>query len=148
MTKAQSTLAAFLFILGLGLIILGTTSHAEATMWGLSLHVRLAKAVGLITILGSLVTLLVWYRSSLLPTRHKLKGRMERANLHATEAATRPHATRADEQYGQRAKLDASRPLVSLARTSTEARLLLALEKKKNSDHGPPSSDENNKTHT
>jgi hypothetical protein len=146
MTKAQSTLAAFLFILGLGFIILGTTSHAEATMWSLSLPIWLAKAVGLITILGSLITFLALYGSSLPPTRRKLEGRTERANLYATKAATQPHVTRTEEPYRRRAKPDAPRSLVSLARTSTEARMLLAIEKKKKPTHHPSSSDGNNKT--
>jgi hypothetical protein len=62
------------------LIIRGTTGNSEIILWGLPLHIRLAKAIGLIVLLGSISTALVMYGGSLPPTRSELERREGRAN--------------------------------------------------------------------
>ena len=69
MTKGNYLTAAALLTLGVGLITFGATSSAEAVLWGVTFHARLAKAFGLIITLGSLVTFLVIYGSSLPPNQ-------------------------------------------------------------------------------
>jgi hypothetical protein len=69
MTKGKHLAIAALFALGVGLIAFGTTSNAEATLWGITVHARLAVGFGLLTTLGSIITFLVMYGSSLPPNQ-------------------------------------------------------------------------------
>ncbi len=146
MAKAQYTLVAVCFTLGIGLIVLATTSHADMAVWGMALHNRLTKMVGLLMILGSLAIVFARYVSVLPLTRHGFERRLECDHHHTLEERARPHATSARRPSNREAKCDASQPLVSLARTSTEARLLLAIERKKHADPHTAATDTNHKT--
>lgn len=135
MTKLQYAFVVLLFAIGVRLIILGTTHNAVVMGWGIFLHIWLVKAIGLTLILSSLGIFLVKYNVSLLPLHHGLKEHSQCTSHRATELTRRPFATRTGEKYVSREEYDASRPLVSLARTSREARLFLAVEKKRLNRH-------------
>src|SRR5262249_939326 len=58
------------FTLGLGVLVWGTPSRAEVTLLGMTFHPRIAKSVGLVMVLLSVITLLALFGSSLQPHRH------------------------------------------------------------------------------
>ncbi len=146
MAKAQYTLVALCFTLGIGLIVLGTTSHADGAVWGMALHTRLTKMVGLLMIVGSLGIFFATFGSVLLRTRYGPERRLGCDGHRTLEQAAQLQATSPRQTSNSEAKCDASQPLVSLARTSTEARLLLAIERKKEADHHTTAMDTNHKT--
>jgi len=52
-----------LFALGIGLLIVGISQSQEAALLGLTFHPRIAKGLGLIIMIFSVITLLVAYNS-------------------------------------------------------------------------------------
>ena len=80
MTMTQRLGISAFSAISISLIVLGTTSNVEIVLWGISLHIRLAKAIGLMMLLGSIITALVMYGSALAPTRSELERREARAN--------------------------------------------------------------------
>lgn len=77
MTMKQSLGILMFFSASLSLLVLGTMSNGEIALWGIPLHMRLAKAIGLIMLLGSIIAALMMYGSSLTPTRSELEKREE-----------------------------------------------------------------------
>jgi hypothetical protein len=89
MTMKQSLGISAFFAVSISLIVLGTTSNIETVLWGIPLHIRLAKAIGLIMLLGSIIAALVMYGSSLTPTRSELERRAERTNHESRQETPR-----------------------------------------------------------
>lgn len=67
-------IAAVIFALGLGLLIFGTVGTEEVTLLGLTIHPRLAKGVGIITLIFSAIALLAAFGHSQPPTQAERKG--------------------------------------------------------------------------
>jgi len=62
--KVEYLIPPLVFALGLGLIIFGVSSNTEMTLLGLTLHPRIAKGLGIIITLFSVITILVTLSSS------------------------------------------------------------------------------------
>ena len=62
--KVAYLIAALVFALGLGLLIWGASSTAEVTLLGLTFHPRIAKGVGVITMIFSVITFLAAFGGS------------------------------------------------------------------------------------
>jgi uncharacterized membrane-anchored protein YitT (DUF2179 family) len=62
--KVAYLIAALVFALGLGLLIWGASSTAEVTFLGLTFHPRIAKGVGVITMIFSVITFLAAFGGS------------------------------------------------------------------------------------
>jgi hypothetical protein len=58
-----------LFAVGIGLLIFGTLQSQEVALLGLTFHPRIAKGLGIIVMIFSVITLLVAYGSSLPPSQ-------------------------------------------------------------------------------
>jgi hypothetical protein len=65
--KLSFLLAALAFALGIGLLIFGASSDADVTLIGVTFHPRIAKGLGIIVMIFSIISLLVAYGSSLPP---------------------------------------------------------------------------------
>jgi hypothetical protein len=81
--KIPYLMTAFAFALGLGLLIWGTSSNHEVTLLGVTFHPRLAKGVGLLTALLSVITFLAVFGNSLPQT--EAERRREALRLEISE---------------------------------------------------------------
>jgi hypothetical protein len=63
--KVSYLIALLIFVLGIGLLILGTSQGEEVALLGLTFHPRIAKGLGIIAMIFSAIALLVAYGSSL-----------------------------------------------------------------------------------
>ena len=66
--KVAYLIAALVFALGLGLLIWGASSTAEMTLLGVTFHPRIAKGVGVITMIFSVITFLAAFGNSQPPS--------------------------------------------------------------------------------
>jgi hypothetical protein len=67
--KVSYVIAALIFALGIGLLIFGTSQSEEVALLGLTFHPRIAKGMGIIAMIFSIIALLVAYGSSLPPSQ-------------------------------------------------------------------------------
>jgi len=65
--KVSYVIPILLFAVGIGLLIFGTSQSEEVALLGLAFHPRIAKGLGIIVMIFSVITLLVAYGSSLPP---------------------------------------------------------------------------------
>ncbi|MGH7964488.1 MAG: hypothetical protein ACRERD_22195 [Candidatus Binatia bacterium] len=63
-TKALYFMAAMAFALGLGLLLFGMSGSAEVTLFGMTLHPRPAKGVGIIAMIFSAIMFVAVFGSS------------------------------------------------------------------------------------
>jgi len=63
--KVSYVIAALIFVLGIGLLIFGTSGSEEVALLGLSFHPRIAKGMGVIAMIFSIITFLAAWGSSL-----------------------------------------------------------------------------------
>jgi len=98
--KIPYLITTLAFALGLGFLILGTSSSDEVTLLGVTFHPHIAKSVGLITMLLSTITFLALFGSLLPPNeaeRRKEAALSERRDryraLQNQDGAQRTHAT-------------------------------------------------------
>ena len=61
-------IAVLIFAIGLGLMIWGTTSTDEVTLFGMTFHPRIGKGAGIIGMTAGVITFLALFGSSLPPT--------------------------------------------------------------------------------
>lgn len=66
--------ALFIFVLGLGLLIFGTTGTEHITLLGMTFHPRIAKGVGIIIMIFSAVAFLAAFGSAQAPTQVERRG--------------------------------------------------------------------------
>jgi hypothetical protein len=59
--KLSYVIPALLFGLGLGLLILGTSSTTDVTLFGLTFHPRIGKGLGIIVMIFSAITFLALF---------------------------------------------------------------------------------------
>jgi hypothetical protein len=67
--KLSFLITALVFALGIGLLIFGVSSNADVTLIGVTFHPRIAKGLGIIVMIFSVISFLVAYGSSLPPGR-------------------------------------------------------------------------------
>ncbi|MEW6300449.1 MAG: hypothetical protein AB1671_22380 [Thermodesulfobacteriota bacterium] len=67
-------IALVIFALGLGLLVFGTTGTNEVTLFGLTFHPRIAKGVGIITMIFSAIAFLAAFGHAQSPTHAERKG--------------------------------------------------------------------------
>lgn len=67
-------IALVIFALGVGLLIFGTTGTDEVTLLGLTFHPRIAKGVGIITMIFSAIAFLAAFGRAQAPTHVERKG--------------------------------------------------------------------------
>ncbi|HJY80441.1 MAG TPA: hypothetical protein VKK81_05090 [Candidatus Binatia bacterium] len=67
--KVSYVIPIVLFALGIGLLIFGTAQSEQVVLLGLAFHPRIAKGLGIIVMIFSVITLLVAYGTSLPPSR-------------------------------------------------------------------------------
>jgi hypothetical protein len=133
MTKGKYLTVTALFALGVGLITFGVTSNAEATLWGITFHARLAKAFGLISTLGSIITFLVIYGNSLPPSQSERRLEMTHA-LRRGEQPRRRKQTRSDRGFSiNEPKRDEPHSAVRMRRVTTESWLHVMAERRNSS---------------
>jgi hypothetical protein len=61
-------IATLVLLLGLGLLAIGASAtHEQLTLLGLTFHTHLARGMGIVSVIFSVVTFLVAYGSSLPP---------------------------------------------------------------------------------
>ena len=65
MMKASYVIGGLAFLLGVGLLIMGTSGEEEITALGLTAHARVVKGLGIIAVIFSIITFLVAYGSSI-----------------------------------------------------------------------------------
>jgi hypothetical protein len=131
MTRGKCLTIAALFALGVGLITFGATSNTEATVWGMTFHARLAKAFGLITTLGNIITFLAMYGSSLPPNRAERRLEATRALRRGEQPMRRKQARGGwDRPIGEPTQ-GAPRSAVRMWRVTTESRIRVAAEREK-----------------
>jgi hypothetical protein len=103
--KISYLLTAAAFALGLGLLSWGTASHDEVTLLGVTFHPRLAKSVGLVTMLLGAIAFLAVFGNSLPPTeaeRRREALRLEIAERYRSKQNS-VHLQRDDGAEGPRA---------------------------------------------
>jgi hypothetical protein len=130
MTTGKYLTVATLFALGVGLITFGAMSDAEMTLRGITVHARLAKPFGLITTLGSIITFLALYGSSLPPTQAERRLEAIRA-LRRGEQPMRKKQARGswDRPSGNPPPVE-PHSAVSMGRGTTESWIRVAAERK------------------
>jgi hypothetical protein len=119
--KISYLITALAFALGLGFLIWGTSSSDEVTLLGVTFHPRIAKSVGLITMLLSVITILALFGSSLPPNeaerrreatlsemRDRYRTMEDRDGAQRTHATESPRAGRFANENGAQEKI--SRP--------------------------------------
>lgn len=137
MTKGKYLTIAALFALGVGLIAFGITSNAEAALWGVTFHARLARGFGLLAILGSIITFLVMYGSSLPPDQAERRREATRALRRGEHPMRRKQARGGwDRPIGEPTQGE-PRSAVSMGRVATGSWILAAAERK--NTHAPTS---------
>ncbi len=66
--KLSFFIAAFAFMVGVGLLIFGASSSTEVTLVGITFHPRIAKGAGIIVMIFSVISFLAAWGSSLPPS--------------------------------------------------------------------------------
>jgi hypothetical protein len=66
--KVSYIIAIIIFAVGLGLLVFGTTGTQDVTLFGMTFHPRIAKGVGIITMIFSTIAFLAAFGSSHAPT--------------------------------------------------------------------------------
>lgn len=137
MTRTNQYLAtSAIFLLGVLLVTVGTASEAQIEIFGeIFLVFALARALGLLAILASFITGLVVYGGSLPLTHHEMERRvqakapqvrLEKETPSKKEETVRPRPNTAPQT---------NRSVIRLGRASTEARLRLTAENKREKEH-------------
>lgn len=137
MTRASQYVAtSAIFLLGALLVTVGTAGEAQIVIFGETFPVfALVRALGLLAILASIITGLVVYGGSLPLTRHEMERQeqtntpqvwMEGGTPPREEETARPHPDTAPQT---------NRSAIRLGRASTEARLRLVAESKREKEH-------------
>jgi hypothetical protein len=72
--KVSYLIAALIFALGVGLLIFGTTGTEEVTLLGVTFHPRIAKGLGVITAIFSVITFLAMFGNAQPPARTEHPG--------------------------------------------------------------------------
>jgi len=72
--KLSYVIAALIFVLGIGLVIFGMSGTAEVTLLGVSFHPRIAKGVGVIVAIFSIITFLAAWGGSEGPHQVSRRG--------------------------------------------------------------------------
>lgn len=67
--KMSYAIPVVLFVLGIGLLMVGTSPGEEVTLLSLTFSPRIAKGLGIVVMIFSAVSLLVAYGSSLPPNQ-------------------------------------------------------------------------------
>lgn len=62
--KVSYLIAVLVFALGIGLLIFGTSWSEEVTLLGLTFHPRIAKGLGVVAMIFSIIAFLVAWGSS------------------------------------------------------------------------------------
>ncbi len=68
MKKTVYLIPVTIFVLGLGLLIFGTSSTGDMTLLGLTFHPRIGKGLGIIAMIFAAITLLALYGNAQPPT--------------------------------------------------------------------------------
>jgi hypothetical protein len=66
--KVPYIIAIVIFAVGLGLLVFGTTGTQDVTLLGMTFHPRVAKGVGIITMIFSTIAFLAAFGSAQAPT--------------------------------------------------------------------------------
>ena len=109
---------ALAFALGLGFLVWGTSISDAVTLLGITFHPRLAKGVGLLTVLLSVITMLALFGSSLPPNeaerrreaalsemRDRYRALQNRDSAQRTPATESPRAGRFANESRAREKI-------------------------------------------
>jgi hypothetical protein len=72
--KFSYLIAGLIFIVGVWLVSFGMSSAPEMSLLGVTFHPRVAKGVGIIAVIFSLIALLAIWGSSQTPTRAERRG--------------------------------------------------------------------------
>jgi uncharacterized membrane-anchored protein YitT (DUF2179 family) len=72
--KVAYVIAALIFALGIGLLIFGTSGSEDVTLLGLTFHPRIAKGVGIIAMIFSVITFMAAWGSSQTPSHSGRRG--------------------------------------------------------------------------
>jgi hypothetical protein len=131
MTTKRYLILFFIFALGLSLLVFGTAKDTETTLLGLTIHARVARGIGLITVLVGIVTALVMYGDSLPLTNTERTQQAARAARNSLPQTREEQASNGEKPKIQRPKQRPHSLNVTWGRTSTNSKVLVALEKKK-----------------
>lgn len=72
--KVAYVIATLIFALGIGLLIFGTSGSEDVTLLGLTFHPRIAKGMGVIAMIFSIITFLAAWGSSQPPSNVGRRG--------------------------------------------------------------------------
>jgi hypothetical protein len=72
--KIPYVIAIVIFAIGLGLLVFGTTGTQDVTLFGITFHPRIAKGVGIITMIFSTIAFLAAFGNAQAPTHAERKG--------------------------------------------------------------------------
>lgn len=89
--KVSYLIAAVIFALGLGALVLGVTNTEDITLLGVTFHPRIGKGIGVIAMIASLIAFLVAFGGSQSPAH------LEHAQ---TDVSTPGHKHTSEEDTG------------------------------------------------
>ena len=129
-TKYMAIFSIFLF--GVLVVAMGSKSEAQLVILGQTFPVfALTRAVGLLLMLGSIITTLAVYGNSLPLTRPEIEGRVRSRAGQAQPAPERAAKNRSGAHEVPVIDKQSERPSVQLGRVSTDARLRLIVAQKR-----------------
>jgi hypothetical protein len=119
------------FLLGMMLLAFGARSDALLDIFGESHPVfALVRGVGLLAVLGSIITGLALYGSALPLTRSEREGGLGRRAQHPLDGQEVVHGGAAEVKFPLPTPRGTTPLAIRLIRSDTEARLRIAVERK------------------
>jgi hypothetical protein len=78
--RLSYVIPAVIFVLGLGLLIFGTSSTTDMTLFGLTFHPRIGKGLGIIVMIFSAITFLALFGNAQPPSEVERRAQARRGN--------------------------------------------------------------------